>query len=160
MTTYRGKYPHRIREISYSRSAGWHYMLNNGTRGAFTSADECRAIVRAYPVHGIVCGMDIDAIIDAIWEELPESAAAELAAKVEPVAAEPVESPLVPTEREAASMEASAIDIGMTWTGAAQIIALALENGTGEGKRMAREELARMAALLDSYVAAKGSATA
>lgn len=42
------------------------------------------------------------------------------------------------------------IDISMNWHTAAQIIAAALENGTGAGKQAARAELGRMAAILDS----------
>jgi hypothetical protein len=42
------------------------------------------------------------------------------------------------------------IKMEMTWTAAAQIIAAALENGTGEGREAARAELMRMALILDS----------
>ena len=41
------------------------------------------------------------------------------------------------------------IDLTPNWRAAAQIIAAALENGTGSGKAMAREELFRMADMLD-----------
>lgn len=40
------------------------------------------------------------------------------------------------------------IDLGVTWAGVAQLVALGLENGTDEGKRQAREHLDRMAATL------------
>jgi hypothetical protein len=46
--------------------------------------------------------------------------------------------------------ESRVISLEMTWTHAAHIIAAALENGTGEGKRLARAELFRMAAALDT----------
>jgi len=41
------------------------------------------------------------------------------------------------------------IDITPTWPQAARIIAVALENGTDEGRAAARAELFRMADLLD-----------
>lgn len=42
------------------------------------------------------------------------------------------------------------VDLTPTWPEAARIIAAALENGTGTGREMARAELFRMAAILDS----------
>lgn len=42
------------------------------------------------------------------------------------------------------------IDMRMTWRMAAQIIAAALENGTGAGREAARAELFRMAEILDA----------
>ena len=42
------------------------------------------------------------------------------------------------------------IDLTPTWPEAARMIAAALENGTGEGRTMARAELFRMADILDS----------
>jgi len=42
------------------------------------------------------------------------------------------------------------IKMEMTWKMAAQIIAAALENGTGAGREAARAELFRMAELLDA----------
>ena len=42
------------------------------------------------------------------------------------------------------------IDITPTWREAAQIIALALENGTDKGRDAARAELFRMADMLDA----------
>lgn len=45
--------------------------------------------------------------------------------------------------------EARTIDLAPTWTEAAQIIAAVLENGTELGRNMAREELFRLAAILD-----------
>lgn len=44
---------------------------------------------------------------------------------------------------------AATVDLQINWAGAAGIIAAALENGTGEGRRMARAELSRMAELAD-----------
>jgi hypothetical protein len=44
---------------------------------------------------------------------------------------------------------AATVSIETNWAAAAGIIAVALENGTGEGRQMAREELQRMAALAD-----------
>jgi hypothetical protein len=41
------------------------------------------------------------------------------------------------------------LEIVPSWTAAAQIAVLALEHGTPEGKAMARNELMRMAHLLD-----------
>lgn len=41
------------------------------------------------------------------------------------------------------------IKMGMTWAQAVEIYMLALENGNAEGKEMAKEELRRMAKLLD-----------
>lgn len=52
------------------------------------------------------------------------------------------QAPAVAAQREVIRLE-------MNWSGAAGIIAAALENGTGAGKRAAREELARMAELAD-----------
>jgi len=45
------------------------------------------------------------------------------------------------------------IEIKMTWTTAAQIIAAALEDGTDSGKAAARAELFRMAQMLDELIA-------
>lgn len=56
--------------------------------------------------------------------------------------AEREQAPAVAAVRETIRLE-------MNWSGAAGIIAAALENGTGAGKRAAREELARMAELAD-----------
>lgn len=53
-------------------------------------------------------------------------------------------------------MTSRMIQMDMTWTGAAQIIAAALENGTGEGRAAARQELHRMAGILDRLRAADG----
>lgn len=47
------------------------------------------------------------------------------------------------------------ISFDLSWQQAANIIALALENGTGEGKAHARAELQRMAQILDHYRAAE-----
>ena len=41
------------------------------------------------------------------------------------------------------------IDITPTWTAAAEIYIAALENGTEKGKQAAREEIRRMARMLD-----------
>jgi hypothetical protein len=49
----------------------------------------------------------------------------------------------------------TAIEVKMTWAASAQLIAMGLEAGTSEGKRMAREELARMAAAADYAVASQ-----
>lgn len=43
------------------------------------------------------------------------------------------------------------INLTPTWGEAARIIAAALENGTGEGRDMARQELFRMAELLEQF---------
>lgn len=51
--------------------------------------------------------------------------------------------------------ETKTIDITPTWSQAASMLALVLENGTEEGKRDARKELARMAELADKYVASQ-----
>lgn len=56
--------------------------------------------------------------------------------------AEREQAPAVAAVRETIRLE-------MNWSGAAGIIAAALENGTGAWKRAAREELARMAELAD-----------
>lgn len=45
------------------------------------------------------------------------------------------------------------IDITPTWREAAQIIAAALEHGTGKGKEAARAELFRMAEIMDRLAA-------
>lgn len=47
------------------------------------------------------------------------------------------------------------IEYHMTWSAAAQIIAAALENGTGAGRDAARAELFRMASILDAMIEAK-----
>lgn len=59
MTNYRGKYPNRIKSVSYSRSTGWHVETNRGDRFKFTSQADQAAIVAAYPLRGIEPGMDI-----------------------------------------------------------------------------------------------------
>lgn len=41
------------------------------------------------------------------------------------------------------------VTVEMTWKQAAHVIAAALEAGTGEGKKLAREELMRMAHAAD-----------
>jgi hypothetical protein len=50
------------------------------------------------------------------------------------------------------------VDMTPTWAAAARIYIMALENGTGEGKQMAREEIERMGILLDSLIAARKDA--
>ena len=45
------------------------------------------------------------------------------------------------------------IDLTPTWREAALIIAAALENGTGKGRDAARQELFRMAEILDQLIA-------
>lgn len=52
------------------------------------------------------------------------------------------------------------IDLTPTWQQAAAIIAVALENGTGTGREMARAELFRMAAILDDLKADQTAAKA
>lgn len=47
------------------------------------------------------------------------------------------------------------IDLVPNWEAAANILMVVLENGTYEGKKLAREELLRMAKLADKYVALK-----
>ena len=49
------------------------------------------------------------------------------------------------------------IKMDMNWKAAAQIMAAALENGTGKGRDMARAELFRMAGLLDAEQAQPAS---
>lgn len=44
------------------------------------------------------------------------------------------------------------LTVEMKWKESARIILVALENGTAEGKRMAREELMRMADVADFAV--------
>lgn len=63
---YTGKYPNRIKAVSYSKSSGWHVVTNAGNRYAFTFPAEQRAIVAAWPVHGIECGMDIEDVFDVV----------------------------------------------------------------------------------------------
>ena len=46
-------------------------------------------------------------------------------------------------------MFAKAINIAMTWAGCAPVIAAGLENGTNEGRRVARQEMANMADAAD-----------
>jgi len=46
-----------------------------------------------------------------------------------------------------------AIDMRLSWVEAARIIAAALQDGTAEGKRAAREELQNMARAADAAVA-------
>lgn len=47
------------------------------------------------------------------------------------------------------------IDMTPTWEGLLPGLLLAIENGTAEGRRIAREELARMAQVADLYVASR-----
>lgn len=54
---------------------------------------------------------------------------------------------------EAEAARPAVVDVTPTWEGVAGIIALALECGTFEGRKIAREELTRMAKLADSAVA-------
>lgn len=52
------------------------------------------------------------------------------------------------------------IDLTPSWRATVGVILVALENGTPEGKRLAREELYRLADIGDAYVAeqkAKGN---
>lgn len=49
--------------------------------------------------------------------------------------------------------EAGTINITPTWTTAAKIYLSVLLDGTPEGKKIAREEIMRMANLLDRFVA-------
>jgi hypothetical protein len=44
------------------------------------------------------------------------------------------------------------VDMTPTWEQAARMLLVVLENGSEEGKQMAREEVKRMGILLDSYV--------
>ena len=46
-------------------------------------------------------------------------------------------------------MATETIKMDMTWSAAARIYIAALEDGTAIGKQMAREEIMRMAAILD-----------
>lgn len=48
------------------------------------------------------------------------------------------------------------IDMTPTWEQTARLLVFALENGTPEGKRMAREEIERMGILLDRLTESKG----
>lgn len=43
------------------------------------------------------------------------------------------------------------IDLTPTWSGILPGLLAVIENGTGEGRRLAREELARMAQAADKY---------
>lgn len=55
-------------------------------------------------------------------------------------------------------MNATSIDMTPTWEQAMGLLAVILENGTNEGKAMAREELRRAGLLLDGLAAeAKGT---
>jgi len=47
---------------------------------------------------------------------------------------------------------ANTIDITPSWSQAAEILILALENGTEDGKKIARTELRNMARVADLYV--------
>ncbi len=46
-------------------------------------------------------------------------------------------------------MSVRTIDMTPTWAGAVEIYLMALEDGTDTGKEMAREEIRRMAQMLD-----------
>lgn len=52
----------------------------------------------------------------------------------------------------ATPMEVKTVDITPTWKAAARILLMTLEDGTEEGKQMARTEVLRMAGLLDSLI--------
>jgi hypothetical protein len=71
-TKYRGKYPHRIAQTTYTRANGWHITLNNGD----VHRPDSRAVVRAYPVHGLKCGMEWGDCVAAM--EAANTAAARL----------------------------------------------------------------------------------
>jgi hypothetical protein len=47
------------------------------------------------------------------------------------------------------------VDITPTWKGVLPLILYALESGTDQGKRIAREELQRMAEAADAYNASQ-----
>jgi hypothetical protein len=72
MTNYRGKYPNRIKAVGYSRACGWHVETNAGNRYAFTTPEDCAAIVKAYPVRGIEPGIDIADVL-AVLNPAPEA---------------------------------------------------------------------------------------
>jgi len=48
---------------------------------------------------------------------------------------------------------AGKIDLTPTWSQALNLFITVLEDGTTEGKKIAREELKRMASLLDQFIA-------
>ena len=47
------------------------------------------------------------------------------------------------------------IDMTPTWTETARMLLVILENGTDEGKGMARKEVMRMGEIIDAYRAAE-----
>lgn len=51
------------------------------------------------------------------------------------------------------------VDVTPTWPEAAQILLAGIEHGTGEGKRIAREEIMRMAEIAQKYVDLQGTTT-
>ena len=51
------------------------------------------------------------------------------------------------------------VDVTPAWPAAAQILLAAIEHGTGEGKRIAREEIMRMAEIAQKYVDLQGPTT-
>lgn len=53
------------------------------------------------------------------------------------------------------SIKNQTIDLTPSWAGVANIILLALEHGTPEGKAVAKQELRKMAAVADKYVEKK-----
>jgi len=50
------------------------------------------------------------------------------------------------------------VDITPTWVAVVPVLLAAIENGTSEGRRLAIEELKRMASIADAYVAANKEA--
>jgi hypothetical protein len=60
---------------------------------------------------------------------------------------------MVAAVRAEAKRQTSSITIAPTWAGTVNALILALEHGSEEGKRMAREELRRMATVADRAVA-------
>lgn len=106
---------------------------------AETAKGEWRAAIKraAFPIIDQACKAYCEAL-DAENTSVANAIAAGRAPRVE--------SPIEPTP-------VKTIKVDMTWQGAAQIIAMALESGTGTGKAMARAELLLMGQLLDSYTA-------
>jgi hypothetical protein len=55
-------------------------------------------------------------------------------------------------EREQRLASTGSVAITLTWSGTLPMLIAVLEDGSEEGKQIAREELARMAELADRYV--------
>lgn len=84
------------------------------------------------------------------WSKIPAPVALEVAETLEDAPAAPVEAPA----------PVRVVDVTPTWRGVLPALVAALEDGTAEGRRIAREELARMAEAADNWNASNARVAA